>query len=120
MAVSLAGAFGGEARRGRAVDTGCTAAVFRLGEKWRLDTGKRELTERDLFDITRLVVGSEGDVYLLNSGSRGEMVFSVDKAGQLRKSFARQGRGPGELERPPEMFLTADGHIFVRDPVRWK
>lgn len=93
---------------------------FKLEEKWRLDTSKRELIERGLFDITRFVVGSEGDVYLLNSGSRGDMVFAVDKTGQLQKSFARQGQGPGELERPAEIFLTADGHIFVLDPVRGK
>ncbi len=95
-------------------------ASFKLEEKWRLDAGQRELIERGLFDITRLVVGSEGDVYLLNSGSKGDMVFAVDKTGQLRKSFARQGQGPGELERPAEMFLTVDGNIFVLDSIRGK
>ncbi|MDI6844798.1 MAG: hypothetical protein QME28_01540 [Candidatus Saccharicenans sp.] len=93
-------------------------SYFKLEEKWRLDTGKRELIERGLFDIARFVVGSEGDVYLLNSGNKGDRVFAVDKTGQLQKSFSRQG--PGELERPAEIFLTADGHVFVLDPVRGK
>ena len=93
---------------------------FKLEEKWRLDTGKHELIERGLFDISRFVVGSEGDVYLLNSGSKGDMVSVVDKTGKLLKSFARQGQGPGELERPAGIFLTVDGNIFLLDPVRGK
>jgi len=93
---------------------------FRLEEKWHLDTGNRELIDRGLFDISQFVVGPDSSVYILNAKNQGDLIFAVDKTGRLLRSFARQGQGPGELERPIEMFLTVDGNIFVLDPVRGK
>ena len=93
---------------------------FLLEEKWRIDTSTKELIDRGLFDIYRFVVGADGSVYILNSKNKGDLIFAIDKTGKLLRSFARQGQGPGELERPAEMFLTSDGNIFVLDPSRGK
>jgi len=88
---------------------------FRLEEKLRVDTGNKELINRGLFDINNFAVDSEGNIYIVNGKSQSDQVFVMDKNGQLLRSFARKGQGPGEVDNVHEIFLTSDGNIFIQD-----
>ncbi|MBP7794275.1 MAG: 6-bladed beta-propeller [Candidatus Saccharicenans sp.] len=88
---------------------------FRLEEKLRVDTGNKELIDRGLFDINNFAVDSEGNIYIVNGKSQSDQVFVMDKNGQLLRSFARKGQGPGEVDNVHEIFLTSDGNIFIQD-----
>lgn len=88
---------------------------FRLEEKLRLDTGNKELINRGLFDINNFAVDPAGNIYIVNGKSQSDQVFVMDKNGQLLRSFARKGQGPGEVDNVHEIFLTSDGNIFIQD-----
>ena len=88
---------------------------FRLEEKLRVDTGNKELIDRGLFDINNFAVDSKGNIYIVNGKSQSDQVFVMDKNGQLLRSFARKGQGPGEVDNVHEIFLTSDGNIFIQD-----
>jgi hypothetical protein len=64
--------------------------------------------------ITSLAVRADGAIYVLDrqAGS----VREYDAAGRFVRAYGRQGRGPGELERPEAIVLTRDGRLLVRDP----
>ncbi len=93
---------------------------FRLEYVWRIDTGNKEFMEKGLYDISRFTVDAKGNIYLLNPKNEGDQIFVVDKTGKLIRSFGQRGQGPGELERPIEIFLTTEGNIFVQDGGRAK
>src|SRR5690606_8890242 len=67
------------------------------------------------FDVPRagVVFGSEGQVVVLDAGNKQVHVFS--ESGDIIRSMARGGRGPGELQYPSSVFVDSTGGVLVHD-----
>lgn len=61
--------------------------------------------------ISQITSDDQGTVYALDAQLNQVMVFSP--AGEYLRSIGREGEGPGEFQRPSDLFLTADGNIAV-------
>jgi hypothetical protein len=57
--------------------------------------------------------GSEGQIVVLDAGSKRVHVFS--ESGEIIRSMARGGRGPGELQYPSSVFVDSIGSVLVHD-----
>jgi len=65
---------------------------------------------------------ARGRIYVLDRGEHRVSVF--DTAGRHLRTFGREGGGPGELQMPGQLAVTADGVVAVQDwgkhaLVRW-
>lgn len=54
-----------------------------------------------------------GNLYVLDAGAH--RVLKYDREGSFAGTLGRQGRGPGELERPMSMVVRPDGALVVLD-----
>lgn len=61
--------------------------------------------------LSGIAADAAGNIYLLDAQLNEVMVFSPD--GAYLRSIGREGEGPGEFQRPADMFLTTDGNIAV-------
>jgi hypothetical protein len=78
-------------------------------ELWR--TGG-EGDDKVLFGVvSQITTDPQGKVYLLDSQLNQVMVFSPN--GEFIRAIGRSGEGPGEFQRPSDLFLTADGNVAV-------
>ncbi|MDH4220463.1 MAG: 6-bladed beta-propeller [Nitrospirota bacterium] len=78
--------------------------VFNLEEE--LSIGEAEGREEYMFfQINRIAVSNNGDIYALDIRDRHVKVFN--KYGEYFKTFGRGGEGPGELFRPRNVVCSA-------------
>ncbi len=61
--------------------------------------------------LIRITSDDQGNIYVLDSQLHQVMVFTED--GEYLRSVGRQGEGPGEFNRPSDLFMTPDGNVAV-------
>jgi len=61
--------------------------------------------------VNQVLVDAEGDVYLLDQQLSEVKVLAPD--GSLKATLSREGNGPGETQRPNDMFFDADGNLVL-------
>lgn len=61
--------------------------------------------------VTQVLVGDDGRIYLMDQQLSEVKVFSP--AGELAAVLSREGTGPGETQRPNDMFFTDDGALVL-------
>ncbi len=78
--------------------------------------GDEEGIEDFMFSQIRSVqVDEEENIYVLDSK---EVCIKVsDKNGRHIRTFGKRGQGPGELQSPTRMHLTAEKEILIYDPM---
>jgi len=82
---------------------------MKLEELWRVSGDD---SEDYLFGVLiRIASDDRGNIYVLDSQLNQVLVFSAD--GQYIRSIGRQGEGPGEFNRPSDLFITPDGNVAV-------
>ncbi len=82
--------------------------------KEELTLGAGEGDPRYIFgDFIRFAADDEGNIYVLDRGSRSVRKFS--SSGEFQLQFGRPGQGPGEFQLPEEIRLVANGDIIVFD-----
>ncbi len=85
------------------------AVVASPKELWR--TGG-EGDEDVLFGVIAQITSDDsGNVYVLDAQLNQVVVFSPE--GEYVRVIGREGEGPGEFQRPSDLFLTADGNVAV-------
>jgi hypothetical protein len=78
--------------------------------------GDEEGVEDFMFSQIRSVqVDEEENIYVLDSKEVCVKVF--DKNGRHIRTFGKKGQGPGELQSPTRMYLTAEKEILIYDPM---
>ena len=73
----------------------------RVGRKYRF------------YQISRIAVGREGNIYALDI--RKNQVFRFDRTGEYIDKFGGKGQGPGEFERPAYILIDNRQNIFVSE-----
>ena len=66
---------------------------------------------------TNLAIGLNGDLYV-SDGYGNARVHQFSPKGELKRSWGRPGRGPGEFHLPHGIAVSADGRVFVCDRER--
>ncbi len=79
--------------------------TLRIGS---MDAGPEALTA-----VRELAVGPSGDIFVLLPQDHQVRVF--DPAGRFIREIGREGRGPGELQRPTALGFVGDT-LWVHDP----
>jgi len=83
--------------------------VVAAKELWRAGG---ESDEEIMFGvISQITSDTQGNVYLLDAQLNQVFIFSPN--GEPIRSIGREGEGPGEFQRPSDLFLTADGNVAV-------
>ena len=99
------GGVGSQQHRVRVVDAASGEPLFDFGKRGR-DPGD--------FNFPRdLVVGKDGQLYIVDSGNFRVQVF--DRNGKFLKSFGTIGRQIGQFSRPKEIAADPAGNIYVVD-----
>jgi len=83
--------------------------VVAAKELWRAGG---ESDEEIMFGvISQITSDAQGNVYLLDAQLNQVFIFSPN--GEHIRSIGREGEGPGEFQRPSDLFMTADGNVAV-------
>ncbi|MFH1756398.1 MAG: 6-bladed beta-propeller [Candidatus Latescibacterota bacterium] len=83
-------------------------ASIKLDKLWHVRGDDDEF----LFGVlTQITSDESGNMYVLDAQLHQVMVFSPD--GEYLRSIGRQGEGPGEFNRPSDLFMTVDGNVAV-------
>ena len=61
--------------------------------------------------LTQIACDEKGNIYLLDAQLHQVLIFSA--SGEYFQSIGRQGEGPGEFNRPSDLFMTAGGDVAV-------
>jgi hypothetical protein len=69
--------------------------------------------ERMIFEIRALQADAGGNIYVLDSKIGQVKVYDSD--GRYLRTFGKKGQGPGELQSPGRMVMTADGNLCFLD-----
>jgi len=69
--------------------------------------------DRELGRPWYIAVSDSGEIFVMDQAEACVKVFST--AGTFIRSIGRKGQGPGELQNPNSIFLTADGRLFFED-----
>jgi hypothetical protein len=86
-----------------------TPVSLKLEELWRVSGDE---SEDFLFGVLiQIASDDQGNIYVLDSQLHQVMVFT--SKGEYIRSIGRQGEGPGEFNRPSDLFLTPDDHVAV-------
>lgn len=87
--------------------------VFSLKEE--LIIGKTKGSEDFIFSEVRdLDVDTKERIFILDYKEANIKVF--DKSGEHINTIGRKGQGPGEFQRPSQIYLTPQNEILVNDP----
>jgi hypothetical protein len=78
-------------------------------ELWQISGDEEE--EYFFGVLIQVASDADGNLYLLDSQLNQVMVFSPE--GEYLRVIGREGEGPGEFQRPSDLFVTADGNIAV-------
>ncbi|MBP2681470.1 MAG: 6-bladed beta-propeller, partial [Candidatus Krumholzibacteriota bacterium] len=88
-------------------DPGSAAVVLTPKELWR--TGGDSDEEDVLFGVVAQITSDDsGNVYALDAQLNQVVIFSPE--GKYLRSIGREGEGPGEFQRPSDLFLSPDGN----------
>lgn len=79
-------------------------------QNWALG-GTNEREEEFFGVVRRAAVGADGTTYLLDEQLHEVRAF--DASGALVAVFGREGGGPGEFNRPRDIFVLPDGRVGV-------
>jgi len=94
--------------------------ALHLEEEFTIDTERSDLAEKNFVDIGEFDVDSEGNIYI-ESGKGGEnLIFKFSPEGTLIFSFAKKGRGPGELLDVISLSVNDQDQNFVFDRMNGK
>jgi len=86
--------------------------VFNLAEE--LSIGEAEGREEYMFSYpTSIAVDDEENIYVLDTKESHIKVF--DKKGVYQKTIGRRGQGPGELQGPLGIQITAENELWVNN-----
>jgi len=66
-----------------------------------------------LFGLVDVTFGPDGELYVLEERNHRILVYGPD--GAFRRSFGREGQGPGEFLLPMTLAITAAGEVAVWD-----
>lgn len=75
--------------------------------------GESDDPEKSFAEVSNFVVDEAGTIYALDFKDRKIKVF--DKEGKFIRSFGEQGQGPGEMEMPAGIHLTASDELVIED-----
>lgn len=85
-----------------------------LREEFRIDLEDEALAAIGLTDIATIDADSKGRIYLFRRGAgQGPVVFQFDDRGRFLKSFCTIGQGPGEVEYPQFLRISAADEIRI-------
>ena len=73
----------------------------------------KEASKYRFFQISRIIVDEDENIFALDV--RKNQIFKFNKEGIYINSFGRRGQGPGEFERPVNLFINKPQQIFVSD-----
>ena len=95
-------------------------SVLFLEESFTIDTERDEIADLGLTDIgVHFDVDSQGNIYIVSYENTEGLIFQFDRDGNLIRSFAHKGQGPGELQARnyPPLYLTVDqeDNIVISD-----
>jgi hypothetical protein len=82
--------------------------TLRLAELWRAGGEEDEIF---FGSVGRVTADEQGRVYVLDSQLSQVQVYTSE--GEHLATLGREGDGPGEVRRPSDMFLAADGTICL-------
>ena len=89
---------------------------LRLEEELVIDTEKNEYARFGLADVNRFDIDSEGHIFFFQSPSNNSnLAYIFDQNGTFIKSFAPVGQGPGEIQWPTFIPMTAQNRILIAD-----
>jgi hypothetical protein len=74
---------------------------------------ENDTDEAMIFTIRALQVGAGGEIYVLDGKIGRVKVYGPD--GRHLRTFGKKGQGPGELQSPSRMTMTADGGLCFLD-----
>jgi hypothetical protein len=87
-----------------------------LHEEFRIDTESDALSAAGLSDIAAVDADSQGRIYVCQRAKgQDPLIFQFDNRGNFLKSFGRIGQGPGEIQSPYYLRMTAKDEIPVFD-----
>lgn len=69
--------------------------------------------EEQFTNIPQLAFDSDESLYILDTGNHRVVVF--DREGRFVRQIGRRGNGPGELNTPTGVTISADGKVVVQD-----
>lgn len=91
-----------------------------LEEEFTIDTERKDLAERNFVDIGEFDVNPEGSIYIESEKSGENLIFKFSPEGSLIFSFAKKGRGPGELLDATSLSVNDQDQIFIFDRMNGK
>ncbi len=91
-----------------------------MEEEFTIDTERKDLAENNFVDIDEFDVDSEGNIYIESEKSGENLIFKFDPKGSLDFSFAKKGRGPGELLDVTNLSVNDQDQIFIFDRMNSK
>jgi len=94
--------------------------ALHLEEEFTIDTERKDLAERNFVDIGEFDVNPEGNLYIESEKSGENIIFKFSPEGSLIFSFAKKGRGPGELLDATSLYVNDQDQIFVFDRMNSK
>lgn len=84
-------------------------ASMKLEQLWQV---RGDEAEDFLFGVLiQIASDDQGNIFVLDRQLYQVMVFSP--SGEYLRAIGRQGEGPGEFNRPSDLFMTADGNVAV-------
>src|SRR5512136_426291 len=81
---------------------------FKLQKVWEIDRAGVDVLGRP----QGIAVSDDGTLYVSDDANRIDYIFSPD--GQLIRTFAKRGEGPGEVQRHGRIFL-AGNRVIIPD-----
>jgi hypothetical protein len=87
-----------------------------LEQELTIDTERADLVENGVVDIWGFEVNSQGDIYIFQPPmSVGKFISKFDASGRFLASFAPKGQGPGEIQWPIFLKITANDDLSLMD-----
>ena len=90
-------------------------AAFSLEKILTIDTENDETAEMGLTDISHFDVDSEGKIFIFNRRGQENCIFILNSDGSLVSAFGKRGQGPGELQNPRILVISAQDETVVTD-----
>jgi hypothetical protein len=75
--------------------------------------GNEEDENYMFYRVRDIEVDAEGNIYVLDAGNY--RVQRFDKNGAYLQTIGKKGQGPGEFERPNNLFIDAQNNIYVSE-----
>ncbi len=86
-----------------------------LHKEYVLDTERPDILEAGFGSASEIEVDPEGNIYITGFRNRDNFIYKFDRQGRFVASFGRAGQGPGELQWPMRLRITANRELAVSD-----